>query len=90
MIAVCISVTTGVRVLAFAPLATVIRGTGGAGGGGAHRRAADRQRGGEGASRPAVMYQHVKQRRSAARIYAWLDTSIWPGGQRPLGPHDPV
>jgi hypothetical protein len=31
MIAVCISVTTGVRMLAFAPLATVTRGTGGAG-----------------------------------------------------------
>ena len=48
MIAVCISVTTGVRVLAFALLATVIRGAGagGAGGSGAYRRAADRQRGG--------------------------------------------
>jgi hypothetical protein len=67
-------------VLAFAPLATVIRGTGGTGGSGAHRRAADRQRGGEGASHPAVMYQHAGQRRSADRIYAWLDASIWPAG----------
>jgi hypothetical protein len=70
MIAVYISVTTGVLVLALAPLAAVIRGAGGAGGDGAHGRATDRQRGGEGASHPAVMYQHAGQRRSASRIYA--------------------